>query len=122
MTSKWVWIVVAIVVVLVAMRGWGRASDAEKATVPEKLKQGAQVLDVRTPSEFAGAHYPGATNIPVQELAARIAELGDTNRAIVVYCRSGNRSAHATRILQAAGFRDVTNAGGLNEMPSAAPR
>ncbi|MEX1994146.1 MAG: rhodanese-like domain-containing protein [Steroidobacteraceae bacterium] len=68
--------------------------------------QALVVLDVRTAAEFAEGHVPGARNIPHTELAARIAELeGDRARDIVVYCRSGNRSAQALGTLRAAGFK-----------------
>jgi phage shock protein E len=84
----------------------------------EKIKNGALVLDVRTRDEFEEEHYEGALLIPVNELPARIAELGDKSRPIVVYCASGARSASAARFLKQSGFADVTNAGGLSDMPS----
>jgi phage shock protein E len=63
------------------------------------------VLDVRTPEEYAAGHLPGAVNIPHGELAARIAELaGARERDIVVYCRTGVRSAAALEVLGKAGF------------------
>ncbi len=73
------------------------------------VAKGALLLDVRTPAEFQEAHVPSALNIPVQELATRLTELGTTERPIVVYCRSGGRSAAATGLLRAAGYqvRDI---------------
>jgi rhodanese-related sulfurtransferase len=66
------------------------------------------VLDVRTPEEYAAGHLPGAVNIPHGELAARIGELaGARDRDIVVYCRSGSRSAQALEVLDKAGFKRV---------------
>lgn len=65
---------------------------------------GALVLDVRTPAEFGEGHIEGARNIPVHELGARIGEL-QRGRDVVVYCRSGGRSAAATAILRKASFR-----------------
>ncbi len=63
------------------------------------------LLDVRTPEEYAAGHLPGAVNIPNGELAARIAELaGARERDIVVYCRTGVRSAQALAVLDQAGF------------------
>lgn len=81
-----------------------------------KIKQGATVVDVRTPQEYATGHYEGATNIPLQDLQGRLTELGDKQKAIVVYCASGMRSAQAAKVLAAAGFTDVTNAGGLGNL------
>lgn len=61
------------------------------------------LVDVRTPEEFAQGHARGAINIPVQELGARLGELSRVKR-VVVYCRSGARSATAARLLRMAGF------------------
>lgn len=74
-----------------------------------RVAQGALLLDVRTPQEFAEGHVNGATNIPVQELPQRVAELGAA-RQVVVYCRSGGRSAAAAQILRRAGH-DVLDVG-----------
>lgn len=64
------------------------------------------VLDVRTPEEFAAGHVPGAVNIPHTELAARIAELeGARDSDIVVYCRTGRRTAMALEVLEKSGFK-----------------
>jgi phage shock protein E len=95
----------------------GASCRADVAMVTAKLKAGAKVVDVRTPGEFKSGHYPGAVNIPLHELDDRLAEFGDKEKPIVVYCRSGNRSGQAKRQLEAAGYRDVTNGGGLRDMP-----
>jgi len=64
------------------------------------------VLDVRTPGEYAAGHLPGAVNIPHDQLAARLGELsGARERDIVVYCRTGRRSAEALGVLDEAGFK-----------------
>jgi rhodanese-related sulfurtransferase len=63
------------------------------------------VLDVRTAEEYASGHLPGAINIPHVEIAARIAELESArDRDVVVYCRTGARSAQALEALGKAGF------------------
>lgn len=94
-----------------------RAGDSDAATVRAKIKAGALVVDVRTPAEFAAGAYPGATNIPLDQMEKRLADFGDRKRAIVVYCRSGNRSGQAKVILEKNGFSDVTNGGALKDMP-----
>src|SRR6188472_3264190 len=66
------------------------------------IQAGARLVDVRTPGEFAAGHIPGAINIPVQQLDARMSELKPTNAAIIVYCRSGHRSGNAARTLKSA--------------------
>jgi phage shock protein E len=77
-------------------------------------KQGALLLDVRTPAEFAAGHVDGALNVPVQELETALASLPATkDQAIVVYCRSGARSARASGLLKQAGFTRVHDLGGM---------
>lgn len=87
------------------------------ATIEEKIRSGAKIVDVRTPEEFSEEAYPNAVNIPVDQMAGRLDEFGDKNGAIVVYCASGARSAYAARVLRNAGYTDVVNAGGLYDMP-----
>jgi NADPH-dependent 2,4-dienoyl-CoA reductase/sulfur reductase-like enzyme/rhodanese-related sulfurtransferase len=70
----------------------------------------AFMLDVRTHGEFNGGHLPGATNIPIEELRSRLAEL-PRHRPIACYCQVGQRGYLATRILLQAGF-DAVNIGG----------
>ena len=66
------------------------------------------VLDVRTPEEYAAGHLPGAVNIPHDQLSARLGELsGARERDIVVYCRTGRRSAEALAVLDGAGFKRI---------------
>lgn len=85
--------------------------------VKQKIASGAKIIDVRTRDEFDEGHYPGALHIPVAILGSKTMDLGPKNHPIVVYCASGARSAMAARILGQAGFTDVTNAGGLEDMP-----
>jgi rhodanese-related sulfurtransferase len=76
---------------------------------------GAFMLDVREQEEWNEVHMPGATLIPLGELAARVAEV-PTDREVVVVCRSGNRSATGRDILLAAGHPGVTSmAGGMTD-------
>ena len=75
------------------------------------VSAGATLLDVRTPGEFAGGHLDGARNLPVQELARRIGEVGPRDKPVVVYCHSGARALVAAQTLRAAGYREVVNLG-----------
>lgn len=86
-------------------------------SIKDKIKAGAAIIDVRTPDEFADGHYEGARNIPVNVLGNRMDEVGPKDRPVVLYCASGARSAMAAKMLKASGFADVTNAGGLDDMP-----
>ena len=76
----------------------------------------ASIVDVRTPSEFAQKHVPGAVNIPLDQVAQRLDEFKNMPKPIVAYCRSGNRSGMAVSILKQNGITDVINGGGLEEM------
>ena len=72
------------------------------------------LVDVREPGEWAIAHLPGARLIPKGELAERMDELTRASK-LVLYCRSGTRSAAATRFLLDLGFSNVrTLHGGIN--------
>lgn len=70
------------------------------------------LLDVREPAEFAAAHAPGAVNIPLGQLRARLDEL-PRDREIYGVCRSGQRSYLATRILLQNGFKVRNMSGGM---------
>jgi phage shock protein E len=87
------------------------------SNVKDMIKAGAKVIDVRSPGEFADEAYPGAVNIPLNILPAKVAELGPKDKPIVLYCASGARSASAARLLKQAGYTNVVNAGGLDDMP-----
>lgn len=78
----------------------------------QRVKEGAILLDVRTREEFEGGHLPGAKNIPVQELGARLSEL-PKGAKVVVYCRSGGRSAAASQVLKGRGH-DVLDIGPMS--------
>lgn len=71
----------------------------------------ATVLDVREPGEYREGHLPGAVNIPVGHLTARLGDL-DRNQPVYVVCASGNRSSAMTEVLTAAGFDAINIAGG----------
>ncbi len=86
--------------------GPARVGTGEFATVIEQ--PGTQIIDVRTPEEFADGHIAGAVNIPVQQpdFATRIAAL-DPNTTYAVYCRSGNRSQPAVAAMEEAGITTI---------------
>ena len=76
------------------------------------------IVDVRTAQEFAGGAYPGAINIPLDEIQKNIPKFGSHSREITVYCASGARSAYGQRVLQQLGFTNVKNGGGIMQMMS----
>lgn len=86
--------------------------EVDVAEAETRVGAGALLLDVRTPEEWAAGHAPQAVHLPLDELAARHAEL-PADREIVVICRSGNRSGIATEALLGGGYRAVNLAGGM---------
>jgi phage shock protein E len=88
-----------------------------QSKVKEKISKGALIVDVRTPEEFSEGHYNGSINIPLSDIPARIKDFGDKSKPVIVYCRSGRRSAEAKKILTEKGFKDITDGGGLTDMP-----
>ena len=76
----------------------------------EENRAAITVLDVREPSEFDGpmGHIPGAVLLPLGQLGERAGELSK-DKPVVAVCRSGARSAQATKILADAGFAKVAN-------------
>jgi rhodanese-related sulfurtransferase len=79
------------------------------------FNEDALMLDVREDNEWAVGHIPNARHIRLGQLSGQLAELEKfKDKAIVVYCRSGNRSARACAILKKAGFSNASNlAGGI---------
>ena len=74
---------------------------------------GAELLDVRRAAEHEEAHAPGELQLSHVQAASRIAEL-PRDRRLLVYCRSGIRSARAVPVLRRAGLDAVNVAGGFN--------
>jgi rhodanese-related sulfurtransferase len=103
---------------------WGRNAgslplEISVAEAAAGRDAGAFILDVREPDEWEAFHIPGATLIPLGQLAARADEL-PSGREIIVVCRSGNRSAEGRDILLSAGFEQVTSlAGGMLDWQAA---
>ncbi|MFV1998239.1 MAG: rhodanese-like domain-containing protein [Acidiferrobacterales bacterium] len=75
---------------------------------------GAQMVDVRTPQEFAQGAIPGSVNIPLQVINAAYQNL-DKTKPVIVFCRSGARSAQAKSFLQQEGFDSVHNLGSIQK-------
>ena len=91
--------------------GW----DITASELSERLKSNhPKLLDVREPHELEISALPGAMNVPLGELAARLSEL-DSAREMVVFCKAGTRSTRALELLVSAGFKKVKNLkGGIN--------
>lgn len=89
--------------------------EVDAAEARRLIEDGAQLIDVREPWEWAICHIPGATMIPMGEIGSRTSEI-DPSRTAIIHCAVGARSARVVQDLQRAGYTKVLNlAGGIVE-------
>lgn len=81
----------------------------------ELLKNGAQIIDVRTKGEFQGGHVKNALNIPLDSLTSNLSRI-NKNKPVITCCASGMRSASAKNLLKSQGFAEVYNGGGWRSL------
>lgn len=105
---------IALMALAVGYFFFAQRNNISGADAHKLVEQGARLVDVRSPGEFAGGHLEGAINIPVQDIERRMSELEPKTQPIVVYCASGMRSSRAAGILKNAGFARVENLGSMN--------
>ncbi|AWV99249.1 rhodanese-like domain-containing protein [Arcticibacterium luteifluviistationis] len=77
----------------------------------ELIKNGAVIIDVRSPGEFSGGHANKAINIPLDTLGNNIAKIKKFKKPVVLCCASGMRSSKAKGILVNKGVENVHDAG-----------
>lgn len=118
--------ILASALLVVAASGAALAAAATPQTVDVKQaaamhSSGALLLDVRETDEYAQAHAPGSTLIPLGQLQQRLQEIDrHKNTPVVLICRSGRRSEQAQKILEKAGFSATVNVeGGMNSWQKA---
>ena len=85
------------------------------ANLQNIIDDGAFLVDVRTPGEFAEGHVVGSVNIPLDKVTMEL-EKFKNKKNIIVFCRSGNRSGQAKTILEQQGIVNVTNGGTWEEV------
>ena len=76
----------------------------------------AQIIDVRTPEEYATSHAESAILLPIQDIERGKLPQGKKSDPIALYCRSGNRSSQAKIMLEKQGYTNVTDLGGLSDL------
>ena len=117
----------AVVLAAVAVAGCGDDTSARAATelaavseVTSVLADGAVLVDVRSPSEFAAGHVADALNIDLgsEDFEAKVDAL-DKGRTYVVYCRTGSRAGQAIETMAALGFTDLVNGGAFADLAAA---
>jgi phage shock protein E len=118
------WLFALLLLSLLTVSGCGGSVEGSepKAAYVQVKEQGALLLDVRTPEEFRQNRIKGAKNVPITELKQRLQEIetlveGNRDHPIVVYCARGYRASQARDILLDAGFKKVTNLGGIHDWP-----
>jgi rhodanese-related sulfurtransferase len=76
------------------------------------IEAGAEVVDVRTESEYAAGHIAGSRHVPLADIQSEAAGL-DREKPLIVYCRSGERSGLAADAFAASGWEAHSIEGGL---------
>src|SRR3989440_4358356 len=91
-----------------------RIEEVDPAQVKEQIGNGAVLVDVRETEEYTTGHIPGAKHVPKSYLETRIeGAVPDHSQHVILYCRSGNRSAGAVRSLtEELGYEHVENMAG----------
>ena len=102
-------IIAAIVAVVFMLKKAGQISAQDALA---HLKNGALVIDVRSPGEFQSGHLPVAINIALDEIETALPRrVKDKNQVLLLHCHSGMRSGMARRKLKSLGYPNVVNLG-----------
>ncbi len=116
---QFLWLTTLLFAVLLSLGV--RAEQMVPEVALTKVAQGAMLVDVRTPEEYAEGHLPEAVNIPFEQIAEAFAKQGIAkDTPVVVYCRSGRRSGIAKESLEKAGYQEVYNGGGYDSLKASA--
>jgi phage shock protein E len=95
--------IIIAIFLLFLLSACSKVDDETLRAAHKAYSKGAIIVDVRTAKEFKSKHIKGAINLPVQELHNTYVRL-PKGKEIIVYCRSGNRSSTATKLLISEGF------------------
>lgn len=107
----WIIIVVTLALVIAYMFLRRKGQISEDAAVAH-LKEGAVLIDVRSPAEFSTGHLKGAINLPVQQIDTLIVNrVKDREKVVLLHCQSGTRSGVAKKKLDALGYTRAYNLG-----------
>jgi phage shock protein E len=106
----------AVLIVLIVSFFTANASEETAAEAWSRIDAGAVLIDVRSAQEFEDGHLEGAINIEYTQIDALSDAIGNLDRSVVVYCRSGRRSGKAMEDLKKRGFNNVYNGLGYQEL------
>ena len=95
----------------------GKLFGIKSVDFNQLVKEGAVIVDVRSPGEFQGGHIKGSINVPLQSIQSSLGKI-PKNKIVITCCASGMRSASAKSVLKSAGYADVHNGGGWMSLKS----
>ena len=95
----------------------GKLFGMKSVNYKQLVKEGAVIVDVRSPGEFQGGHIKGSINVPLQSIQSSLGKI-PKNKIVITCCASGMRSASAKSVLKSAGYADVHNGGGWMSLKS----
>jgi rhodanese-related sulfurtransferase len=109
-------IIAAVLAIVFMMK---RAVQISAQDALKYLKNGALVIDVRSPGEFNSGHLPTAINIPLDEIGTALPRrVKDKNQVLLLHCQSGIRSGMAKSKLKSLGYANVFNLGSYGRAES----
>ncbi|MDD2719984.1 MAG: rhodanese-like domain-containing protein [Gallionella sp.] len=112
-SNKIFWIIAILLGVVLVSQRLQASQGVDVKQAQAMVSQGALLLDVREPDEYAAVHAVNAKLIPLGQLSSHLSDIAAyKDKPIVVICHSGRRSAKAVGLLQEAGFTRVSNVAG----------
>jgi len=96
------------------LRRW--LGSGPRVDYAQLMKDGAIIVDVRLPGEYASGHIAGSINIAVDQLAGQLRRFKNKEQTMITCCASGMRSGAAKNILKSNGFTRVYNGGSWNSL------
>lgn len=109
--SAWIPFVVVLILTIAYMY-YKRSGQISSKDAEEYLKNGAMVIDVRSPGEFESGHLMQAQNMPLDRIEMLASSMvRDKNKSLLLHCSTGVRSGMAKKKLESLGFKSVYNLG-----------
>jgi len=107
------WIALIVIIVVIGLfLTLSKAGQISASDAAECLKQGALVIDVRSPGEFNSGHLTNAISIPLDEIASVVPKrYSDKSQVLLLHCASGMRSGVAQKKLKGLGYTNAFNLG-----------
>ncbi|TDE08166.1 rhodanese-like domain-containing protein [Dyadobacter psychrotolerans] len=97
------------------MRIFSAIFGNSQTDLKDLVDNGALIVDVRSPQEFASGHIEGSVNMPLDRISSKAAFLKNGGKPVITCCRSGARSEMAAEVLKAGGV-EVYNGGAWNKL------